>query len=86
MSDDAGSEACLANMRAQMVMGYQGLDQAETGGPAAASDAAAASFCSRSAAAERRLTCIHILIHTYIHFYHIYICYKYLRTAHMVKR
>jgi len=37
MSDDAEREACLANMRAQMVMGYQGVDQAETGGPAAAS-------------------------------------------------
>jgi len=37
MRDDAGKEAWLANMRAQMVMGYQGVDQAETGGPAAAS-------------------------------------------------
>ena len=37
MSDDAGREAWLVNMRAQMVMGYQGVDQAETGGPVAAS-------------------------------------------------
>ena len=37
MSDDAGREAWLVNMRAQMVVGYQGVDQAETGGPAAAS-------------------------------------------------
>ena len=37
LSDDAGREAWLANMRAQMVMRHQGVDQAETGGPAAAS-------------------------------------------------
>jgi len=37
VSDDAGMDAWLANMRAQMVMGYQGVDQAETGGAAAAS-------------------------------------------------
>jgi len=37
MSDELGREACLANMRAQMVVGYQRVDQAETGGPAAAS-------------------------------------------------
>ena len=37
MSDDVGREAWLANMQAQMVMEFQGVDQAETGGPAAAS-------------------------------------------------
>jgi len=37
MSDDAGREACLANMRTQMVTEFQEVDQAETGGPAAAS-------------------------------------------------
>jgi len=37
MSDDAGREAWVANMRAQMVMEFQGVHQAETGGPAAAS-------------------------------------------------
>ena len=67
-----------------MVMVSQEVHQAETGAPAEANDAAAASFCSRCAAAERRLTCIHMYTHTYIHFYYIYICYKYLHTAHMV--
>jgi len=33
MSEDAGREAWLANMRAQMVMEFQGVDQVETGGP-----------------------------------------------------
>jgi len=37
MSDYAGREAWLANMRAQMVMKFSGVDHAETGGPAAAS-------------------------------------------------
>jgi len=37
MSDNAGREAWLSNMQAQKVMRYQGVDQAETCGPAAAS-------------------------------------------------
>jgi len=37
MSDDAGSEAWVTNMRAQMVMEFQGVDQTETDGPASAS-------------------------------------------------
>jgi len=37
MSDNARREPRLVNMRAQMVMGYQGVDQAETGGPVASS-------------------------------------------------
>ena len=87
MSDDAGREAWLANMRAQMVMGYQRVDQAEMGGPAAAS----AVLQPLPAFADDILyihdirfhVYMYIYIHTYIYKY-IYTYYQYLRTCHMV--
>ena len=81
MSDDAGREAWLANMRAQMVMGYQGVDQAETSGPAAAS----AVLQPLPTFADDILYIhdirLHVYIYTYIHTYiykciYIYMYYK----------
>jgi len=84
MSDDAGREAWLANMRAQMVMEIQGVDQAETGGPVAVSTILQP--LPAFAAAERRVNIymtyyiymtyvyMYTYTHTYIHtFIYIYI-------------
>jgi len=76
MSDDAGREAWVANMRAQILMEFQGVDQAETGGPAVS---AVLQPLPAFTAAERRtniymtyciyMTCVYMYTytHTYIH-------------------
>jgi len=58
----------LATMRSQMVMGSQGVDQVEMGGP----------YIHTFVCIPRV-----VYIHTYIYIY-IYIYYKYLHTGHMV--
>jgi len=68
-------------------MGYQGVDQTETGGPAAAS----AVFQPLPFFADDILYIHDIRLHVYIYIYiyihtfiYIYIYYRYLYTGHMV--
>ena len=91
MSDDAGREAWVANMQAQMVVEFQGVDQGETGGPAKR-----APFCNQLfQPLPNRINIYdilyihdihwHVYIYPYIHtFTYIILYYKYLHTGHMV--
>jgi len=75
------------NMRVQMVMGYQGVDQVETGGPSTARVVLQFLPTFVDDILYIHDIRLHVYIYIYIHTYtliYIYIYYNYLHTGHMV--